>query len=116
MELETFCRIKTCKCKTESQPEIDKMHSVYLFFNHRMRCVMRWILFAAVVGMGIGGLVLAQVHGDGHGKDAIVKVVSAVDIDEEVSGKKAKATTFEVTFGPGVASPRIVTLGRSLVM
>jgi quercetin dioxygenase-like cupin family protein len=26
-----------------------------------------------------------------------------VDIDEEVSGKKAKATTFEVTVAPGVA-------------
>ena len=26
-----------------------------------------------------------------------------MDIDEEVGGKKSRATTFEVTFGPGVA-------------
>ena len=68
---------------------------------------MRWVLlaFAAGVGLGIGGFALAQQgHGGRHGKGATVKVVSAVDIDEEVSGKKAKATTFEVTFGPGVAS------------
>ena len=31
------------------------------------------------------------------------RAISAVDIDEEVSGKKAKATTFEVTVAPGVA-------------
>ncbi len=33
----------------------------------------------------------------------MVKVLSSVDVDEEVSGKKSKATTFEVTFSPGVA-------------
>lgn len=32
-----------------------------------------------------------------------MKVLYAVDIDEEVIGKKSKSTTFEVIFGPGVA-------------
>jgi squalene-hopene/tetraprenyl-beta-curcumene cyclase len=41
-------------------------------------------------------------HGSGHGSGPEVKVLSAVDVEEEVNGKKAKATTFEVTFGPGV--------------
>jgi quercetin dioxygenase-like cupin family protein len=53
--------------------------------------------------VGVGGLALAQ-HGHGDGKGPAVKTLSAVDIDEEVSGKKAKATTLEVTFAPGVAS------------
>ncbi len=40
----------------------------------------------------------------GHGdKGPAVKVLSSVDVDEEVGGKKAKATTFEVTFAPGAA-------------
>jgi quercetin dioxygenase-like cupin family protein len=67
---------------------------------------MRWILLGIIAGLGmvVARLALAE-HGDGHGKDAAVKVVSSVDVEEEVGGKKAKATTFEVTFGPGVASP-----------
>lgn len=61
------------------------------------------LVFAAGVGLGVGGLALARPgHGDAKGPG--VKVLSAVDIDEEVGGAKAKATTFEVTFGPGVAS------------
>lgn len=60
------------------------------------------LAFVAGVGTGLGGLALAQ-HGHGDGKGPVAKVVSAVDIDEEVSGKKAKATTFEVTFEPGAA-------------
>ena len=64
---------------------------------------MRRVLLAFVVGVSVGacGLALAQ-HGHGDGPE--VKILSAVDIDEEVSGKKAKATTFEVTFGPSAAS------------
>ena len=60
-------------------------------------------LLAFVVGTvaGIGGFALAQ-HDHGHGGPA-VKVLSSVDIDEEVSGSSAKATSIEVTFEPGVA-------------
>lgn len=64
------------------------------------RVLLRFVAGAVV---GVGGLALAQYrHGDGKGP--AVKAISAVDIDEEVSGKKAKATTFEVTFAPGVTS------------
>ena len=59
------------------------------------------LVFAAGVGLGVGGLAVAQ---HGHAKGAGVKVFSAVDIDEEVGGAKAKATTFEVTFEPGASS------------
>jgi len=53
---------------------------------------MRRVLLAFVAGMsvGVGGLALAQ-HGHGDGKGPEVKTLSAVDIDEEVSGKKAKS-------------------------
>ena len=56
----------------------------------------------AVLGIGVSGWALAQ---HGHGKGPAVKVLSAVDIEEEVAGQKAKATTFEVAFEPGAASP-----------
>ena len=61
------------------------------------------LTFVAGVVVGVGGLAPAR-HGDGGGKGPAVKAISAVDIDEEVSGKKARATTLEVTFAPGVAS------------
>ena len=61
------------------------------------------LTLAALAALGMGGLTLAQT-GHGHGKGPTVKTLSAVDIDEEVSGKKAKATTVEVTFAPGAAS------------
>ena len=66
---------------------------------------MSRVLLAFVAGavVGVGGLALAQ-HGHGDGKGPAVKTLSAVDIDEEVSGKKAKVTTFEVTFEPGAGS------------
>ena len=51
----------------------------------------------------VGGFAFAQ-HGHGDSSGPAVKVVSAVDIDEELSGKKAKVTTFEVTFLPGATS------------
>jgi quercetin dioxygenase-like cupin family protein len=65
---------------------------------------MRRAILAFVVGVafGVGGLTLAQ-HGHAGRKEPTVKVLSAVDIDEEVGGKKSKATTFEVTFDPGAA-------------
>lgn len=42
-------------------------------------------------------------HHDGHGKGR-VKTLSRKDITEKIDGKKAKATTVEVTLGPGEAS------------
>jgi quercetin dioxygenase-like cupin family protein len=53
-----------------------------------------------VVG-AFGGVVLAQ-H-DGHGKSR-VKVLSVADVAEKIDGKKAKATTVEVTLEPGQTS------------
>lgn len=66
---------------------------------------MSRVLLTLVAGavVGVGGLALAQ-HGHSHGKGPTVKTLSAVNIDEEVSGKKARATTQEVTFEPGAAS------------
>jgi quercetin dioxygenase-like cupin family protein len=54
--------------------------------------------------LALVGAAVAQ-HGHDHGKGPEVKVLSAIDVKEEVDGKKAKATTFEVTFPPGVEGP-----------
>ncbi len=59
------------------------------------------LAFSTICVIGAVGISAAQ-HGHGDGKGPEVKVVSAVDVEEEVSGKKARATTFEVTFGPGI--------------
>lgn len=65
---------------------------------------MTRFVFALAAVVAVGGPVVAQHgHGDGKGKGPEVKVVSAVDVEEEVGGKKARATTFEVTFEPGAA-------------
>ena len=58
------------------------------------------LIVVAVVGVGACGWALAQ---NGNAKGPAVKVLSAVDIEEEVAGKSLKATTFEVTFEPGAA-------------
>ena len=64
--------------------------------------MVRFLLtFAVGTLVGIGGMALAQ-HGHGDPTGPAVKVLSSVDIDEEVSGVKAKATSIEVTFKPGV--------------
>ena len=65
---------------------------------------MRRTLLAIIIGvLAVGGMSLA--HHDGHDKGkAKVKVLSAVDIAEKVDRKKSKATTVEVTLGPGQAS------------
>jgi quercetin dioxygenase-like cupin family protein len=66
---------------------------------------MRRTLLVLAVGVcvGFGGLGLAR-H-DGHeGGDEKVKVLSVVDVAEKLDGKKTKATTVEVTLGPGEAS------------
>src|ERR1044071_4150093 len=61
---------------------------------------MRWTRLAIVFGiLAVGGITLAQ-HGHGKG----VKTLSQKDITEKLDGKKAKATTVEVTLGPGEAS------------
>jgi len=51
----------------------------------------------------VGGLAVAQ-HRHGGGKGPSVKAISATAIDEDVSGRQAKVTTFEVTFEPGAGS------------
>ena len=48
--------------------------------------------------LAVGGMTLAQ-H-DEHGKGG-VKTLSRKDITEKIDGKKAMATTVEVTLGPG---------------
>jgi quercetin dioxygenase-like cupin family protein len=64
---------------------------------------MRWTLWAlALVAGAVGAMTLAD-H-DGHGKGG-VKVLSQKDITEKVDGKKAKATTVEVTLKPGEVEP-----------
>ena len=55
------------------------------------------ILLALAVGAGVGGVTLA--HDRENAK--AVKVLSARDVKEKLDGKDAKATTVEVTLGPG---------------
>jgi quercetin dioxygenase-like cupin family protein len=65
---------------------------------------MTRMLSVLAATVSVAGFGLAQHgHGDGKSKGPTVKVVSAVDVEEQVGGKKAKATTFEVTFEPGAA-------------
>jgi quercetin dioxygenase-like cupin family protein len=61
------------------------------------------LALAAGAAIGAGGLTLAQT-GHGQGKGPTVKTLSAVDVDEELNGKPARATTLEATFEPGAAS------------
>src|SRR5215203_5238759 len=64
---------------------------------------MRCISLALVIGAALGaGVTLAQ-----HGKHEAgkVTVLSQKDVAEKLDGKKCKATTVEVTLGPGQASP-----------
>ena len=57
-------------------------------------------LLVAGIGVGAGGMSLAQ-HGEhGNGGD-YVKLLSQKDIIEKLDGKKTKATTVEVTLAPG---------------
>lgn len=60
---------------------------------------MRRSLLAIFFGtIAVGGMTLA--HHNEHGKGG-VKTLSRKDITERIDGKKAKATTVEVTLGPG---------------
>src|SRR5437016_12575775 len=63
-----------------------------------MRCTLLAIAFGT---LAVGGMALAQPaeHGKGGGKTPSQK-----DITEKIDGKQAKATTVEVTLGPGQAS------------
>src|SRR2546421_7902677 len=60
----------------------------------------RWTLVAAEIVLGAGGLIAAR-HDEKH--DA-VRTLAVRDIAEKLDGKKAKATTVEVTLSPGEAS------------
>ena len=61
-------------------------------------------LFVIAIGLcaGFGGLGLAHDE-PSHGKPQ-VKVLSTAAVSETIAGKKAKATTVEVTLKPGEAS------------
>jgi quercetin dioxygenase-like cupin family protein len=63
----------------------------------------RMLLTMLAVVLAAAGTSAQHGHGGKDGKGPEVKVVSSVDVEEEVGGKKAKATTFEVTFAPGAA-------------
>src|SRR5436190_23964949 len=58
--------------------------------------------FLALVACAAVGM--AWAHGDQHKDGPKVKVLSQKDVAEKVDGKKAKATTIEVTLEPGQAS------------
>lgn len=66
---------------------------------------MRRALLVIVIGVwaGFGGLGLARDDEHGTGKPE-VKVLSVAAVSEKIDGKKAKATTVEVTLKPGAAS------------
>ena len=62
-----------------------------------------FLALAAVAAVVAGGMALAQ-HNE-HGKEKpAVKILSQKDVTEKLDGKKAKATTVEVTLGPGQES------------
>ena len=62
-----------------------------------------FLALTVCAAVGVGGMTLAQ-HGE-HGKgDRKVKVLSQRDIAEKLDGKKARASTVEVTLEPGQAS------------
>jgi quercetin dioxygenase-like cupin family protein len=59
--------------------------------------------FLVLAAGALAGVALA--HHDEHGKGkSEVKTLSQKEIAEKLDGKKAKATTVEVTLGPGEAS------------
>jgi len=66
---------------------------------------MRRALVVIAIGVwaGAGGLGLAHDEEHGKGKPA-VKVLSVAAVSEKIDGKKARATTVEVTLKPGEAS------------
>jgi len=92
----------------------DTVASDYLFDKEKTRAIhvdsrnMLWVMTEVDKATHLlqeMGLALAQ-HGHGDEKGPWFKRLSAVDIDEEMSGKKSKASTVEVTFPPGAAAGR----------
>src|SRR5262249_52011714 len=78
---------------------IERTHRPDPFGGEDMR---RMLLALAIAAGAVGGMTLA--HHDEHGKGgANVKGLSQKEIAEKVDGKKAKATTVEVTLAPGEA-------------
>ena len=64
--------------------------------------MIRTLLTLAVGALiGVGGFALS--HDDKH--ESKRKVLAARDIAEKIDGQEAKATTVEVTLGPGQSSP-----------
>src|SRR5262249_29567178 len=69
-----------------------------------MRLAMCRTSFALALGaFAVAGMSLADHDERGKGKPR-VKALSVSDITEKIDGMKAKATTVEVTLGPGEAS------------
>ena len=74
------------------------------------RAVPNWkslsvLVLSVLVGafFSLGGFALAQTGHD-HGKNGpMVKVLSSVDVSEQVDGKPARVSTLEVTFEPHAA-------------
>ena len=64
---------------------------------------MRTLLVLGAL-LGAGGLTPAGPDGPGKG-GVTVKTLSARDVAERVDGQDARATTVEVTIGPGQGSP-----------
>jgi quercetin dioxygenase-like cupin family protein len=62
---------------------------------------MKRILFASVLGMGLGAAVMAAVGHEGHSG---ARVISEREISEKLDGKDAKVWFVEVTLEPGEAS------------
>jgi quercetin dioxygenase-like cupin family protein len=60
----------------------------------------RGLLAIVFGGLAVGGMTLARHGGHGKGGDH-VKLLSQKGIIEKLDGKKAKATTVEVTLAPG---------------
>jgi quercetin dioxygenase-like cupin family protein len=60
--------------------------------------MIRSLLVLAIgIGLGLGGMAAAHIHEDGES----VRIISALDIKEELDGKNAKVTVVEVKLGPG---------------
>ncbi|HEY7427900.1 MAG TPA: cupin domain-containing protein [Gemmataceae bacterium] len=62
-----------------------------------------FLALAALAAVVAGGMALAQHDEHGKGKPT-AKILSQKDVAEKLDGKKAKATTVEVTLGPGQES------------
>src|SRR5262245_8267693 len=71
--------------------------------TRRLTMIRTMLTLAAGVAIGVGGLALAQTR-HGHENGPTVKILSVVDVNEQLNGKPTRATTEEVTFEPSAAS------------